>query len=311
MLEGLWQATGVLVIAEEVRDALAEKKPVVALESTIIAHGLPYPDNLKLADELEQEVRGKGAVPATIAVLEGRACVGLNRPQLEILASPESKVHKAGASDLAVALATGTHAATTVSATSTLAAAAGISIFATGGIGGVHRGDAADISADLLSLSQTPVAVISAGPKAILDLPKTMEALESLSVLTIGFQTSELPAFYCRDSGIMLEHRVDDPSLLAKILHIRWHQLHQGGVLVANPAPKEVALPREQVQAWIDEAHEAAERAGVLGKRLTPFLLQYLAKCSDGKAVESNCALARNNASVAAQIAVFYAQMLP
>jgi pseudouridine-5'-phosphate glycosidase len=299
----------VIVIAEEVRDALREGRGVVALESTIIAHGLPHPDNLKLARELEATIRSEGAVPATIAVIEGRAAVGLDDAELERLASPTGNFVKAGALDLSAVLARKVDAATTVSATSRLAAVAGIRLFATGGIGGVHRGNDFDVSADLLSLSRVPVAVVSAGPKAILDLPRTAEALESLAVLVLGYGTNELPAFYCRESGIALEHRVDTPELAAQTLHMRWQLLHQGGVLVANPVPQSHALSRSQVEGWIDEAHEAAEAAGIGGKRLTPFLLQFLAKASGGDAVATNCALALNNAQVAAKIAVAYSKL--
>jgi pseudouridine-5'-phosphate glycosidase len=299
----------VIVIAEEVQDALNEGRALVALESTIIAHGLPYPDNLALAKELEATVRSHGAIPATIAVQEGRACVGLGEQELLRLAAPDANFAKAGALDLAAVMARGADAATTVSATSTLAAAAGIRFFATGGIGGVHRGDDFDVSADLLSLSQVPVAVVSAGPKAILDLPRTAEALESLAVLVLGYGTDELPAFYCRTSGIRLEHRVDSPAAAAKTLHLRWNLLKQGGVLVANPVPSEHALAKEQVEDWIEEAHRAAAEAGIGGKKLTPFLLKYLAKCSGGNAVETNCALALHNAQVAAKIAVAYSEI--
>lgn len=299
-----------IVIAEEVQDALAEGRGVVALESTIIAHGLPYPDNLELAQALEAKVREAGAVPATIAVQEGRACVGLQGEELETLASPEGNFAKAGSLDLAALLARKANAATTVSATSALAALAGIRLFATGGIGGVHRGDDFDVSADLISLSRVPVAVVSAGPKAILDLPRTSEALESLSVLVLGYGTSELPAFYCRESGIALEHRVDGPRQAAETLRLRWELLEQGGVLVANPAPADLALPRDRVEGWIAEAHQAAAEAGVAGKALTPFLLKHLARCSGGDAVQTNCALALNNAEVAAKIAVAYSEII-
>ncbi len=309
MAGGLWQASAVIVIAEEVEDALARGRAVVALESTIIAHGLPYPENIALAKELEDAVRAQGAVPATIAILECKARVGLSSEQLERLASPESHVKKAGARDIAVTIANGDDAATTVSGTSALAARAGIHFFATGGIGGVHPGDLFDVSADLLSLSAEPVAVVSAGPKAILDLPTTMEALESLAVLVVGYGTNELPAFYSRESGLSLEHRVDSPEVLAKMLDARWNLMNQGGALIANPAPAEVALPMETVSAWIAEAQSAADAQGVAGKALTPFLLQYLASVSGGEAVKTNCALARNNAKVAAEVAVAYAKV--
>lgn len=295
-----------IVIANPVQDALAQGRAVVALESTIIAHGLPYPENLRLARDLEDKVRAHGAVPATIAVLEGRACIGLNSKQLERLASPTSEVQKAGAADIAVAMAKGADAATTVSGTSALAARVGIRFFATGGIGGVHPGEDFDVSADLLSLSREPVAVVSAGPKAILDLPRTMEALESLSVLVLGYGTSELPAFYSRESGIALEHQVDTPSEAARVLHNRWHAMGQGGALIANPPPIEVALPPAQVAEWITEAMAAATSRSISGKALTPYLLQFLAQASAGTAVATNCALALNNAKVAAQVAAAY-----
>jgi pseudouridine-5'-phosphate glycosidase len=306
----LWQAVPVIVIAEEVQDALAEGRALVALESTIIAHGLPHPDNLQLAGQLEARVRQHGAVPATIAVLEGQARIGLDAEGLERLVSPQRKIAKAGAADLGPILAKGLDAATTVSATSELAAIAGLKVFATGGIGGVHRGEGWDVSADLLALSRLPIAVVSAGPKAILDLPRTAEALESLSVLTLGYQTDELPAFYCRESGIRLEHRVESAEEAAACMVARWQLLGQGGVLVANPAPAALALPRDEVEAWIEEALRAAEGAGVRGKALTPFLLRQMAELSSGSAVATNCALALHNAEVAAKIAVAYAEKL-
>lgn len=309
MARRLWQASRVLVIAEEVEDALESGQAVVALESTIIAHGLPYPDNLALARELEAEVREHAAVPATICVIDGQACIGLDEATLETLArggAGDAAFAKAAMHDLAVHLARGGNAATTVSATSALAAHAGIRVFATGGIGGVHRGDSGDVSADLFSLSSTPVAVVSAGPKAILDLPKTLEALESLAVLVLGFGCDELPAFYSRTSGLALDHRVDSAEEAAHILWNRFERLGQGGVLIANPAPEDVALPRERVEGWIEAALAAASERGVVGKALTPFLLQFLAEHSGGDAVATNCALAKCNARVAAQIAVAY-----
>ncbi|MCP4448309.1 MAG: pseudouridine-5'-phosphate glycosidase [Myxococcales bacterium] len=309
MATRLWQARSVIVIAQEVLDALESGRAVVALESTIIAHGLPYPENEGLAARLEEKVREYGAVPATIAVLAGKACIGLDAQELECLASPESNVKKAGASDLCVAMAKGGDAATTVSGTSALAALAGIRFFATGCIGGVHPGDDFDVSADLLSLSREPLAVVSAGPKAILDLPRTMEALESLSVLVLGYGTDELPGFYSRESGISLEHRVDTPEIAARALDMRWNAMEQGGALIANPEPEDVALPMATVAAWIAEAASAAKRDGATGKALTPYLLQFLAKTSGGSAVETNCALALSNARVAAEIAVAHSNL--
>jgi len=291
-----------LQVEPEVAEALAAKAAVVALESTILAHGLPWPENLEVGQALETEVRRGGAVPATIAVLDGVACVGLSPRQLERVARDGRALAKAGAADLAVAIARGASAATTVSATCTLAARAGIRVFATGGIGGVHRGDAADVSSDLTVMAREPVAVVSAGAKAILDLPRTAEALETLGVLVLGYGTSELPAFYTRESGILLEHRVDGPEATARVLQARW-ALGQGGVLVANPIPPADALDRPTIEAAIEAALAAAQAAGVRGKALTPFLLAQLSTVTGGASVRANRALAMHNAHVAAEIA--------
>lgn len=290
-------------LAPEVADALAAGGPVVALESTIIAHGLPYPDNLAVARELEAAVRAAGAVPATIAIVDGRARVGLEETMLERLAADGARFRKAGAADLAVHLARGTSAATTVSSTAFLAARAGIQVFATGGIGGVHRGDDRDVSSDLTTLASTPIAVVSAGAKSILDLPRTLETLETFGVLVIGYRTDELPAFYTRSSGLPLEHRADDVASLAAMVAMRF-QLGQGGVLVANPIPADAALPAAEVEAWIADGLGAAARGGVTGKALTPFLLAHLARVSGGAAVAANRALAIHDAAVGGALAV-------
>jgi pseudouridine-5'-phosphate glycosidase len=292
-----------LVIEPEVADALADGRPVVALESTIIAHGLPWPDNLALARELEQVVRDGGAVPATIAVVGGRARIGLGTDELAALAERGAEVAKAGAADLAVHMAGRADAATTVSATAVLAARAGIRVFATGGIGGVHRGGAGDVSHDLYALANARVAVVSAGAKAILDLPRTLELLESLGVLVIGFGTDELPAFYTRTSGLRLDHRVDDVGDLAAILRVRWGDLGQGGALVCNPIPADAALPAAEIEAAIATAQRDADDAGIAGKRLTPYLLARLAALTGGRAVAANRALARHDAELAARLA--------
>ncbi|HUH06154.1 MAG TPA: pseudouridine-5'-phosphate glycosidase [Kofleriaceae bacterium] len=292
-----------LEVAPEVAQALGRGGAVVALESTIIAHGLPYPDNLTVACELEATVRAAGAVPATIAVVEGRARVGLDEGLLARLAEDGARFRKAGAADLAVHLGRGSSAATTVSSTAFLAARAGIRVFATGGIGGVHRGDAGDVSSDLTTLASTPIAVVSAGAKAILDLPRTLEMLETLGVLVIGYQTDELPAFYTRSSGLRLEHRADDVAGLAAMVAMRW-QLGQGGVLVANPIPAEAELPRAEVDGWIESGLAAANQGGITGKALTPFLLAHLARVSAGAAVTANRALALHDAAVAGALAV-------
>ena len=293
-----------LVVAPAVEAALAAGTAVVALESTIIAHGLPYPDNLAVAHELEAAVTAGGATAATIAIVDGVARIGLPADALERLAADGARFAKAGATDLAVHLARGTSAATTVSATALLAAKAGIRVFATGGIGGVHRGDSGDVSHDLYALARTPIAVISAGAKALLDLPRTLELLESLGVLVIGHGTDELPAFYTRASGLALDHRVDDVVTLAAICRARWDQLDGGGVLVANPIPAEAALDAAAIDAVIAEAIAEAARTGVVGKRLTPFLLARIATVTSGAAVRANRALARANAEVGAALAV-------
>lgn len=290
-------------LSPSVASALAQRRPVVALESTIIAHGLPYPANLEVARELEATVRSAGAEPATIAVLGGQPWVGLDAAALERLARDGASFAKAGATDLAVHAARGGDAATTVSATAVIAHQAGIEVFATGGIGGVHRGDSSDVSHDLVALARTPLAVVSAGAKAILDLPRTLEVLETLGVLVLGYRCRELPAFYTRSSGLPLEHHVDETAALAIICEQRW-RLGQGGVLVANPIPEADALPADEIAEAIEQALAEAARAAVTGKRLTPFLLARLAAVTGGRSVAANRALARHNAEVAGRLAV-------
>jgi len=293
-----------LILAPEVDAALDADRPVVALESTLVAHGLPWPDNLALATELEHVVRAGGAVPATIAILGGRARIGLSSDELGALARRGADIAKAGASDLAVHLARGGDAATTVSGTAVLAARAGIRVFATGGIGGVHRGGGGDVSHDLYALAATRIAVVSAGAKAILDLPRTLELLESLGVLVIGHGTDELPAFYTRRSGLRLDHRVDDIGAIAAILRARWDGLGQGGALICNPIPAAAELPSAELEAALATALTDAAAAGVTGKRVTPFLLARLAVLTGGRSVAANRALARHDAEVAARLAV-------
>jgi pseudouridylate synthase len=295
-----------LEVAPEVAEALAAGRPVVALESTLIAHGLPYPDNLEVASALEAAVREAGAVPATIAVLGGRARIGIDADGLERLAG--GRAVKAGAADLPVAIAAGADAATTVSATCVLAARAGIRVFATGGIGGVHRGAPEDVSSDLATLARSPVAVVSAGAKAILDLPRTLEALETLGVTVVGYQAAEFPAFYTRGSGLALEHRADSPAALARIVRARL-DLDQGGVLVANPIPAEAALDPAEIAGHIDAALAAAEAAGVRGKALSPYLLAHLARATGGRAVAANRALAVANARLGGALAAALAAL--
>jgi len=291
-----------LHFSKEVVEAMAQGVPVLALESTIVAHGLPWPDNLEIGRELERAARDAGAVPATIAVFDGVAQVGLSDQQLERLARGAGTFVKAGAADLAVVLARGGNAATTVSATATLAARAGIRVFATGGIGGVHRGDALDVSSDLPTLARTQIAIVSTGAKSILDLPRTLEVLETLGVLVLGYGTDEFPAFYTRRSGLRLEHRCDSPEKLARILAAHW-ALGQGGVLVANPIPVEAALPAVQIESAIESAVAAAARDGIVGKALTPFLLAEWARATAGASIRANRALALNNVRLGAALA--------
>jgi len=293
-------------MSDEVREALRDGAPVVALESTIIAHGLPYPDNLDIARELDATVRSKGAVPATIAVIDGVLKAGLGDRDLMRLARGGSEIAKAGAADLAVHMAKRTSAATTVSATSWIAHCAGISVFATGGIGGVHRRasfhDPFDVSSDLSTLARVPIAVVSAGAKAILDIPATLEALETLGVLVVGYQTNEMPAFYTRSCGASLEHRADSPDELSRLLRARFAQLGQTGVLVANPIPADAALDPDEVDTWLSAALADADAQHINGKVLTPFLLAQLAQRSNNRTVTANRALALNNAKLAAQL---------
>jgi pseudouridine-5'-phosphate glycosidase len=297
-----------LDLAPEIAAARAAGQPIVALESTILAHGLPWPDNLAIAHELEATVRAAGAIPATIAVVDGSPCIGLPAATLERLARDGRSFAKAGATDLAVHMARGTCAATTVSATAVLAAAAGIHTFATGGIGGVHRGTTGDVSHDLLALSRTPIAVVSAGAKAILDLPRTLELLETLGVLVIGHRTSEFPAFYTRSSGLPLDHSTETASELAAIARARWSQPGTGGILVCNPIPEPAALDRAQIDAALATALADAATAGITGKPLTPFLLARLAEITGGASIRANRALALHNARIAAELAVALAQ---
>jgi len=292
-----------LQLSPEVEAARDRGQPIVALESTLVAHGLPWPDNHAVARELEDAVRAGGCVPATIAIVEGRAWIGLPPAALEQVARDGAKLAKAGATDLAVHVARGTSAATTVSATAVLAARAGIRVFATGGIGGVHRGDTGDVSHDLFTLAATPIAVVSAGAKAILDLARTLETLETLGVLVVGYRTSELPAFYTRTSGLPLEHRVDTTTELAAVAKAHW-ELGGRGILVANPIPEAAALDPGTIAAAIERAVGEAARAKITGKKLTPFLLAKLAEVTGGDSIKANRALAIHDAQVAAELAV-------
>jgi len=299
-----------LDLSPEVAAALEARQPVVALESTIIAHGMPYPENLRVAREIEGIIRGKGAVPATIAVLKGRLRVGLGAAELEHLAHSPG-IAKASVRDLPVLLATGADGATTVASTMRVAALAGIRVFATGGIGGVHRGAelSGDVSADLTELAQSPVAVVSAGAKAILDLPRTLEMLETLSVPVIGYGSDEFPAFYSRSSGLKLAAWADTPAMLARILAARWRLAETGGVLIANPIPAADEIPAAAIEGRIRDALSQAAAAGVSGKDVTPFLLARIRDLSGGESQRANVALVLNNARLAAEIATAFAAL--
>jgi pseudouridine-5'-phosphate glycosidase len=294
-----------LSIGPEVHEALASGRAVVALESTIITHGMPYPQNLEMARKVEAEVRKHGAVPATVAIMDGKFRVGVEGEDLERLASEGHKAAKGSRRDVAALLVSGDLAGTTVATTMMAAAWAGIRIFATGGIGGVHRGAEStfDISADLEELSRTPVAVICAGAKSILDIGKTLEVLETNGVPVLGFGTDEFPAFWARRSGHKVDHRFDSPADLARVIALQ-ASLGLGGVLIANPIPEADALDATEIEARIAAAVADAERQGVSRKALTPFLLQRIFELTGGKSLIANIALVENNARVAAQIAV-------
>ena len=298
-----------LHITDEITQALASGRPVVALESTIISHGLPYPENVKIANAIEQTVRDTGAIPATIAILDGQIKIGLSPTDLEILAHPDSGVIKVSRRDIGSVIARKAHGATTVASTMIFAEMAGISVFATGGIGGVHKGAETDfdISADLLELSRTNVAVVSAGPKAILDLPLTMEYLETHGVPVIGYGTDELPAFWSRQSGITLTDSVDTPEDIAAIMNAKWDLGLSGGIVIANPVPKADEIKADALADIIESALQTARAKGISGKAITPFLLDWIRQKTDGRSLATNQALVMNNAKVAAQIAVAYA----
>ncbi len=294
-----------LDLSNEVAAALAAKKPIVALESTIITHGMPFPRNLETARMLESAVRAHGATPATIAVIDGRFKVGLDESQLESLARLSGGVVKASRRDLAAVAARHGAAGTTVAATMYIADLAGIEIFATGGIGGVHRGaeETFDISADLVELGRTRVTVVCAGAKSILDINKTLEFLESQGVAICGYQCDEFPAFYARSSGIKLDHRCDGLHDLARMVRLQ-REIGPGGMLIANPVPESKALDGRAIEARIAEAVAEAKAQGVSRKDVTPFLLGRIVELTEGRSLEANMALVENNAILAAQIAV-------
>ena len=295
------------VLNNEMNRALAGNRAIVALETTVVTHGLPHPQGVEAALLLEDDVRANGAVPATIGVWDGAVHVGITRDELTALAEAKD-VTKLNLSNFAATLSAGRPGSTTVAATMFAAHLAGISVFATGGIGGVHRGAelTGDVSADLTELAQTPVAVVSAGAKAILDLPRTLEMLETLSVPVIGYGTDEFPAFYSRGSGLKLAARADTPDAVARILAARWRLPQSGGVLVANPIPAADEIPAAAIEGRIRGAMSQAERAGVSGKEVTPFLLARIRDLTDGESQRANVALVYNNARLAADIAVAF-----
>ncbi len=292
-----------LDITAEVQAALEDNKPIVALESTIITHGMPWPQNYDMANRVEDMVRAHGATPATIAVIEGRIKIGLDQDALKTLAQTQG-ARKLSRADLAVCLVDEATGATTVAATMILAHLAGIHVLATGGIGGVHRGaeHSFDISADLQELAQTPVTVIAAGAKAILDIPKTLEVLETLGVPVIAYRQNELPAFWSRTSGLNAPLRMDDPAQIAQAQKMRSALGLSGGQLVANPIPMDAEIPQDQIEPIINKALGEAEAQGVSAKAVTPFLLKRIFELTAGRSLDSNIALVLNNARLAAEI---------
>ncbi|MBC2852657.1 pseudouridine-5'-phosphate glycosidase [Cetobacterium sp. 2G large] len=300
-----------LEISKEVREALENNKPVVALESTIISHGMPYPQNVETALKVEEIVRENGAVPATIAILNGKLKVGLSKEEVDYLGKKGLEVTKASRRDIPAILASEDDGATTVASTMIIAALAGIKVFATGGIGGVHRGaeTTMDISADLEELAMTDVAVVCAGAKSILDIGLTLEFLETKGVPILGYQTKELPAFYTRKSGFKVDYKMDTPEQIAKTLKAKWDVNLKGGVVIANPIPEEFAMDFDTITNAINNAVAEAEEKGIKGKDSTPFLLAKVKDITKGKSLESNIQLVFNNAKLASEIAKNYCEL--
>ncbi|RED55612.1 pseudouridine-5'-phosphate glycosidase [Cohnella phaseoli] len=294
-----------LTFTDEVREALDSGKPIVALETTIISHGMPYPQNIEMARTVERIIREQGAVPATIGIMDGRVKIGLNEQELEAFAT-SNPVEKVSRRDFAYLLSSGKIGATTVAATMIGAALAGIEVFATGGIGGVHReGETTmDVSADLTELAQTNVAVVCAGAKSILDIGRTLEYLETHGVPVIGYNTDEFPSFYARESGYGVDFRLDEPAQVADVLNKKWQLGLQGGAIIANPVPAESALQHAEIEGVIQQALNEAKEQNITGKKVTPFLLARIKELTAGRSLETNIALVYHNAKVAAQIAV-------
>ena len=295
-----------LSINEDVKKAIENKMPVVALESTIISHGMPYPQNVETALLVEEEIRKNGAIPATIAIINGVLKVGLTKDEIEYLGKEGLNVIKTSRRDLPIIVAKKLDGATTVATTMIIAAMAGIKVFATGGIGGVHRGaqETFDISADLQELARTNVAVVCAGAKSILDLGLTLEYLETNGVPVLGYKTKELPAFYTRKSGFNVDHKMDTPKEIADTLATKWDLNMNGGVVIANPIPEEFAMDYDTITNAIEEALKEAEEKGIRGKESTPFLLSKVKEITKGASLDSNIKLVLNNAKLGAEIAV-------
>ncbi|MBO4234857.1 MAG: pseudouridine-5'-phosphate glycosidase [Firmicutes bacterium] len=295
----------------EVQQALKEGKPVVALESTIISHGMPYPDNVETALNVEKIVREHGGVPATIGIIDGVGIVGMNADEIEAFGKKGQEIPKVSRRDLATVMATGSWGATTVATTMILANLAGVEFFVTGGIGGVHRGAELtfDISADLEELARTNVTVICAGAKAILDLPKTLEVLETKGVPVLGYGVDELPAFYTRKSGLSVDYNVKSPEIAAKIIKEKRELKLDGGVLITNPIPEEYSMDADAINAVIDKALAEMDEKGIKGKDCTPFLLAKVAEITGGDSLSANIKLVYNNAAVGTEIAKAYSKL--
>ena len=303
-------------ISTEIKEAIGkgkEGKPVVALESNLITHGLPFPENIDIAFQMEKNIRDEGAIPATIAILNGKIKVGLNHDEIEKLAQSPNTI-KASKRDLSALLAKGMNGGTTVALTMWIAHRCQIVFFATGGIGGVHNSfdgvDNMDISADLTELSRTPVAVLCSGPKAILDVPRTMEYLETMGVPVLGYKTEELPDFYSQSSHIRVDFPVKDAPEAAQIVWTHLHLKMGTGLVIANPVPTEFALSKKKVDHWIEQAQQSAHKENIKGKRLTPYLLNKIKEFSDGRSLKANIELLKYNATVTAQIALAYHKFL-
>lgn len=299
-----------LAYSDEVREAMAAGRPVVALESTIISHGMPYPKNVETAREVEQIIRDAGAVPATIAVLHGVPRIGLSDAELDLLGS-DAHVRKVSIRDLPYVVSRGEHGATTVASTMRLAALAGIKVFVTGGLGGVHRGaeDSMDISADLTELSLTDVAVVSAGVKSLLDIGRTLEVLETLGVPVISVGSDDFPSFFSRSSGFGSPMRLDTPEELALAMKAKWDLGLTGGIAIANPIPVEDEIPEAQIGTLIAKAVAEAAEKGITGSAITPYLLGRIVELSDGDSLRANIALVKNNARLGAKVAAAYATL--